>query len=359
MLPTIAHPGRPLQSLILDDCVSLKALPESLATMRTLRTLSVQQCRNLARLPKSVLLRSPDIKCLVQARNSALPLVHGNDEWTIPEFYSCFKAAEHNAAIDRLLNDAAARRRSLDSISLIATLLAVAASLAFLVTPAPLSAFADEDEPDGFYPVPLTAKSWLRVFFIADQSAFVLSMAVVVNVLVSSLPSSHPADRPLAAGRVWMQFVYLSLILFAAISAGMTAFFAAAASVYPSEFNESDLLFFVVLAALVMLIAAWNWTLSLIRLFPGEDCMRAYGAHMLRGGCLGVRPIKQADPAPTLDEVTRDLLVVAKRQALESERTNELLESYILGEKAKSRARLRRYNSNQLQVRYVQLFVTR
>eukprot|EP00892_Ulva_mutabilis_P009473 jgi/Ulvmu1/6899/UM031_0105.1 len=339
-----------LQSLVLDDCVSLKALPESLASMRTLRTLSVNQCRNLARLPKSVLLRPPEVKAVVHARHSGLPLVHGHDEWTIPEFYSCFKAAEHNAAIDRLLSDGPARRASLDSISLIATLLAVAASLAFLVTPAPLTAFAAEDEPDGYYPIPITAVSWLRVFFIADQTAFVLSMAVVVHVLVSSLPANTPADRPLAAGRIWARFVFLSVLLFAAIAAGMTAFFAAAASVYPTEFNETDIIFFVALAGLVMLIAGWNWALTLIRLYPGEDCMRAYGSHMLRGGLLGIRSVKQADPAPSMDEITRDLLVVAKRQASESERTNELLESYILGEKAKSRARARHYSSNQLQL---------
>lgn len=340
-----------LQSIILDDCVSLKALPESLAAMAPLRTLSVQQCRNLSRLPKSVLVRPPDVRCEVHARNSGLPLVHGADTWTVPEFYACFKAAEHTAAIDRLLNDAPARRRSLDAIALVATLLAVAASLAFLVTPAPLSAFADEDETDGYYPVILSAKSWLRVFFIADQSAFVLALAVVVHILVSALPANNPADRALAAGRVWAQFVYISVLLFAAISAALTAFFAAAASVYPSEFHETDLLFFVAAAAAVMLCAAWNWTLSLVRLFPGQECLRVYGAHVLRGGLLGLHELKQADPPPTSDEITRELLEVARRHAEESERTNELLESYIIGEVAKSRARARRQHPNQLQVR--------
>lgn len=134
---------------------------------------------------------------------------------------------------------------------------------------------------------------WLRHLFKADQVAFYLSMVVVLFVMVSSMPQVAYADNNIQAGRVWCVFALLSLLLFTAVACGMFAFVAGAVAVYPSALLPSDVLGPGVVAAVLVVFAAWNWGMRLCWLFPGRSAVWKYLKVRCLPACMreGTEPI--------------------------------------------------------------------
>jgi Domain of unknown function len=230
-------------------------------------------------------------------------------------------AVRHDRDIDRLLGDRDAHRQSLDNLSIVAVLLATAAFVAFAQAPSRPEAFGPANSDDS---ATRDAVIWLRRFFVADQLAFVLAMAVVIAVLVSSVPQMSDAERWVNAGRVWVTLASLFLLLFGAVTSGMLAFVFAAYAVYPSEDVNTDVTGLVVLAGAVMLIAALNWTASVVRLCPGWKVLRAYAnASWLARWFVWRHKREIVPPLEGLDEVAAQSLSVAKTHAAV---TRELLD---------------------------------
>jgi hypothetical protein len=153
--------------------------------------------------------------------------------------------------------------------------------------------------------------AWLRHFFKADQVAFYLSMVVVLFVMVSSMPQVAYQDDDIQAGRVWFAYALLSLLLFTAVSCGMFAFVAGAITAYPHALLPTDVLGPGVIGAVLVVIAAVNWGISLWRLFPGWNAVRKYVMTLFQR-CRGGSGSERKMPLRGLDELTDDLLKVAK-----------------------------------------------
>jgi Domain of unknown function len=322
-----------LVELDLSCCEQLKSLPNSIGQLTALTQLDLSRCKHLSSLPDSV-------GGLAHLRSLALPaavMQRGLPACVLRLPARCVVSQDgggHSAVADlimderrrvvtqRLLGDRDARRQSLDSLSVVAVLLATAAFVAFSNAP---GAFADgelfdahSDDPgspirDSNMAVAVKRVGWIRVFFIADQLAFVLSMSVVLSVLVSAIPQIDDEDDAVNAGRAWLGLAGISIVLFLAVAAGFVAFFAAAIAVYPGGDLLLDVFVPAGLAVFVLLGALVNWAISVYRLFPGWPAAIAYLSQLrqrlLHWSEVGVKPGFRG-----MDELTKELLDEVRAQ---------------------------------------------
>jgi Domain of unknown function len=274
-----------LKVLDLKGCKGLRTLPSGLGALPSLDILDVANCTGMPTMPACILHLPQSCRvnvngwslkaqyCIRGKHQHGLHRYHDVEEVTVSDLQAAHRRA---VVLQRLLGDRDARQQALENLSIVAVLLATAAFVAFAQTPQPADAFSEADdahEGDGW--APEHPQWWLRQFFRSVQAAFVLSMAVVIFVLVSSVPEIADKDKLVRAGRVWLGFALLSLLLFLAVVCGLFAFVAGAYAVYPSKFVESDVRG---LAVLSLVIAGWAfqvWVASLWRIFPWVACNRS------------------------------------------------------------------------------------
>jgi hypothetical protein len=252
----------------------LTSLPDTIGQLKALGGLILMSCSKLKSMPHSML-ELPDDTQVVMC-NCPLEATLGLSSEIHYHRMSDIKAAyRRSLIIASLLGDRDARNQSLNYLSIVAVLLATAAFVAFASHPDR----AAQLEGRGIK----ASVDWLRHFFKADQVAFYLSMAVVLFVMVSSMPQSVDADDKVNAGRVWVLYASLSLLLFVAVVCGMFAFVAGAVATYPADLMLSDVLGPGLMAIPLVVMAALQWTLAVQSLFPGRHAIRAYMGASLAG----------------------------------------------------------------------------
>ena len=268
----------------------------------------------------------------------AMARVDAGKDYMVPETMADLQSAyRRSMTIRGLLVDRDSRRQSFENLSIVAVLLATAAFVAFASAPTVPDVFSQTATSAGMPAtapvVDLSASSttrrdaevmWLRRFFIADQLAFSLAMTVVVLVLVSSGPQSAYSDGQVQAARVWVNFAGLSLLLFSAVTCGIAAFFFAAHSVYPDGLVYWDVDVTSIAGLALLLIAAHNWRLNVVRIFPGWRALRLYARAWYSNNVLH-RPRAIELPPDGADELLAQMLAEVKRQnvAMQASATRE------------------------------------
>jgi Domain of unknown function len=295
----------------------LQRLPDSIGQLTGLEELDLSSCVQLQSLPDSIGQLAPELWIHLDGCNwlerhhSGLLNSHGG--CTVSQLVEFDRRRE---VTERLLGDRDARRRSLDSLSVVAVLLATAAFVAFASAP---GAFNDGElfafgHTIGVKDKPPAVKriGWMRAFFIADQMAFVLSMGVVLSVLVSAIPQIDAESDMVNAGRAWAGLAWLCLVLFLAVLFGILAFFAAAMAVYP-EAVLADIAVPACIALLVVLCAAWAWLINVRRLYPGWSAVNAYFRTSWKR-FRNPRSYKSKPAVLGMDELTKELLEETRAQ---------------------------------------------
>ena len=268
-----------LQELALVRCAALQDLPASFAT-----ALTQLSCVHLQGCPQ---LRPPDMLCdETSSRVRCKVHVHDcrfiskgdltTDESTAPLAEALLKSRQH--AIQSLLQDRDAQRSTMDSIAIVAVLLATAAFVAFAQSPSVAGLFEGHFWANNEYnEMQLTREdrsTFLRLFFAADQATFVLSMTVVMLYLVGSLPRCCSTNHFLEAARIWTGLLIVSTLLGASVACGVTAFWLGAIAVYPWAWAFTDVLPFVLFGALAGLLICAKWAVALLRLWPGRPALQ-------------------------------------------------------------------------------------
>jgi hypothetical protein len=300
-LPNVILMLQQLECLVLGDCTELEALPENISMLKSLTVLDLKGCHSLKALPEGIAqlqhlerlslegcigmkvlplgcLEMQTCKCTVFLKDCGFAKEYGwnIEKATLEEFRNLIRLS---TTMQSLLGDRDARRETLNSVAVVAVLLATAAFVAFAQTPSVANAFSNYDKGaeaanTGIEPTVVDQRKWLRIFFIADQIAFFTSMTVVVLYLVSSLPKFTDSDKMVAAASVWIGYFVFSLLLAAAVAAGMVAFVAAGYAVYPKEFRSSDLRPAWMAGLLLMLAPVITWIDHLFMLWPGGPAIR-------------------------------------------------------------------------------------
>jgi hypothetical protein len=229
-----------LTSLDLSQCESLESLPDALFDKMQLYKLNLTGCRNLKHLPRAFLNLVPDCQFYFEGSGFCKTYSFHPDKlrWYSVETVQR-KVKTVMDMIDRL-NKWEAYNNSLQHMSLIAVLLATAASVAFAQSPSQADAFISAGLD------PASPLSFLRAFYIADQMTFVLAMGVVMlaQLHVSTLPfdvRKYGGDYNVAmadshrAIRIWRQHFLLLGLLSAAVVSGIATFLFAGAAVYPHK----------------------------------------------------------------------------------------------------------------------------
>ena len=270
-----------LTELSLRSCSGLAALPATFTSLTSLRDLNLIQCTKLGVSAGLANLAAPN--CQVRVYGCAFVRDCGTQN--VVDMYSWRPLASIQGAMQQVLRTAAAkqsllsdrdaRRASLDSISVVAVLLATAAFVAFAQAPGVPGAFGADNR---VYGAPGIERQtiYLRLFFVADQATFVFSMSVVLMYLVSSLPRCSVADDVVEAAHVWTGYFVASLLLGIAVSAGMTAFVFAAYAGYAPSLVDTDVVPFWVLAIVIVALLVIKWGSTLYRLYPGRSAMWQY-----------------------------------------------------------------------------------
>ena len=260
-------------NLDISDFGTLTTLPDTITQLTQLSRLDMSRCMNLAApTVLSNLSLASGSSCKVHFHGSKFAQDYGircsPDGEPLHSFQDQLRRV---MAMQSLLSDRDARRASLDSISVVAVLLATSAFVTFAQAPTVPDAFA-VGAAHGEAPASqqATQQLYLRLFFRADMAAFVLSMSVVMLYLESSLPRYSITDKAIAAAQVWLQYLCVSVLLGGAVLAGVLAFFFGAAAVYPHEALMADVLpWGVVGALLIAALAGLLWVQALMRITPG------------------------------------------------------------------------------------------
>ena len=300
-----------LLQLALRGCEHLQELPESLGELVSLIELDLGGCKRLRTLPAS-LLKLPAACSLSVAGNCGVRLEYRcrrSTTRTVGQLQDAYKRKVMvQRAVATLLGDRDARRQSLDNLSIVAVLLATSAFVAFAQAPNLADVFPSTSGKAG------NTELWLRCFFVADQLAFALSMTVVVLVLVSSGPQCDDEVDEVQAGRVWVNFAGLSLLLFGAVASGILAFVFAAHAVYPARLVHSDVNPVSLLGLCLVLVAARNWYVVVARMFPGREVLKLY---LTSWWAVNVRfqPRRVKEPARGSDELAAQALEQAQAQS--------------------------------------------
>ena len=159
-----------------------------------LQLLDIKGCKRMRTLPTSLLNTPPTFLISFDAKqfSGTYGSMHENLE-------SLKGALRRQDVVCSLLCDRDARRQSLETVSIVAVLLATAAFLAFSQAPQLPELFA-EAQVVGFdmADIPEPSIEWLRRYYCAVALTFVLSMAVVVFITVLSIPQvrSWTASQP-------------------------------------------------------------------------------------------------------------------------------------------------------------------
>ena len=266
-----------LSCLTITACPSFDHLPESLAEATQL------QCIHVTTAPKQYifvpkLLREELGSCEIEEVRSLrfdgnFTLPHpGQGAQKLGELSKHVDDHQVNEDIRRaLLGDKSARRDALGNLSIVGVLLATAAFAAFAAAPATPALFQtareDDDVHDNF------VSAWrirrLRDFFICDQCCFAFSIAIVLLVLVSFVPTKDHADELTQAGRAWLKLAFLSILLVGAVVTGVLSFLFAGLAAYPEQYRGPEMwcpmaLCFVLVGGAVVWLAV-----ALYKLRPG------------------------------------------------------------------------------------------
>ena len=130
-----------LQNLWLSGCSSLAQLPEAISALVKLQYLDLSLCESLA-FPAGLLkLRAPGCRVIVQGSGFMRDYDHSEKERSVQPLKRFQNMVRRHNAMRSLLGDRDARRASLDSISVVAGLLATAAFVAFASAPGLPDAF--------------------------------------------------------------------------------------------------------------------------------------------------------------------------------------------------------------------------
>jgi hypothetical protein len=292
-----------LRVLKLNACSWISALPETISELQELIVLDLSECKHLRSLPKSIL-QLPEL-CKLSARGSGFCKTYNfsttneqdgsNFTGTLGQFKPRIRK---HITIFGYLNDVSAYRTVVQHMSLISVLLATAAFVAFSQPPSQPEGYGILDMEPGFPTI------WLRAFYIADQVTFVLSLAVVLLVQVSTLPFDVYKNECAQAARVWCSYVLLSLLLVSAVFSGIVAFFCAGVAVYPQEHVLTDLLPMAVLCLVLVVFIIIQWCTTIVRLYPSYEHCRMYLGMVLRSRC---PCIKQCAPDCVSDTSTSEI----------------------------------------------------
>ena len=319
-----------VRELNLNSCSSLTTVPSSIGRLTQLTFLELRRCNSLTHLPDTIkslaalqkldiarctLLAMPTILIDLQVRGASCKvhfvysrfaegfgMAASDDGNALVDFQ---KQLRNAVAMQSLLSDRDARRATLDSIAVVAVLFATAAFVAFAQVPSVPAAFAHAQSRHAAPSLQRQAE-FLRYFFVADQITFVMSMSVVMQYLVSSLPRYNVEDVVIEAGRAWLGYVYVSVLMGIAGVAGLLTFIFAAYSVYPPDLIGTDVLPLCILTVLVVIVpVALKWVSTLWQLWPGWGAMRQYGRSWYRK-----RELKPL--LPGVDESAHSLLQASR-----------------------------------------------
>lgn len=177
-----------------------------------------------------------------------------------------------------LLSDPQVKSQSFNTLAIVSALLGTTAFTSFTTPPLRAEGFVDGPEP-------ANAIGVLHTFFAANAVTFALALIMLIVVVVSSIPRPAFAETLTEAGRAWLTYVALTVLLVGQVSSGMLAFVTGTYVTYAAkEFWQvlgwwMVLLFGILAAALC--VACFT---RLKQLWPGSDGVRGGFRTMFSGG---------------------------------------------------------------------------
>jgi hypothetical protein len=270
-LPASLPPA--LQRLDLQNCSELTGLPTSVGSLCSLHTIDLQGCKVLDTVDS--LQHCSSLQQVVFNENDKLEqLVDKQSLWDCSNLQGkglrdglrqiASQVSSHKAMIalvarqDQLLT-------TLERLSWLAVLLATATFIGFLQPPSGTTTEQSGGEPTIKKNMPHANQA----FFLLDTTSFLMSLAALVVIVISSMPRIRGDNEQREAGRFWCLVFCAWGLLYIAILAGAGAFLASAFAVYGPADEKHGLYGLAAVGAVVLVLGGLSLSWRLVRIFPG------------------------------------------------------------------------------------------